>query len=168
MTTNEMISAILSQFPGSAMVRNEKAKANFIAVPKGENEDGVMEYASIKVGSLLSKDTKSNTAFNFNEAVAAYEAYVAGVAEKAAKPKAEKKSNANPEKVAAANARKEAALAWLIENSGEHTATDVKAAIDPDNKVTIMQIGSDLKSLMQDGQIVCEKREGKNYWSFVG
>lgn len=168
MTTNEMISNILSQFPGSAMVRNEKAKANFIAVPKGENEDGVMEYASIKVGSLLSKDTKSNTAFDFEAAKAAYEAYAAGVAEKAAKPKAEKKSSADPEKVAAANARKEAALAWLIENSGEHTATDVKAAIDPDNKVTIMQIGSDLKSLMQDGQIACDKHDGKNYWSFVG
>ena len=168
MTTNEMISHILSQFPGSAMVRNEKTKANFIAVPKGENEDGVMEYASIKVGSLLSKDTKSNTAFDFEAAKAAYEAYAAGVAEKAAKPKAEKKSSADPEKVAAANARKEAALAWLIENSGEHTATDVKAAIDPDNKVTIMQIGSDLKSLMQDGQIACDKHDGKNYWSFVG
>lgn len=168
MTTNEMISNILSQFPGSAMVRNEKAKANFIAVPKGENEDGVMEYASIKVGSLLSKDTKSNTAFDFEAAKAAYEAYAAGVAEKAAKPKAEKKSSADPEKVAAQAARKEAALAWLIENSGEHTATEVKAAIDPDNKVTIMQIGSDLKALMQDGQIACDKHDGKNYWSFVG
>lgn len=163
-----MISNILSQFPGSAMVRNEKAKANFIAVPKGENEDGVMEYASIKVGSLLSKDTKSNTAFDFEAAKAAYEAYAAGVAEKAAKPKAEKKSGADPEKQAAMAARKEAALAWLIENSGEHTATEVKAAIDPENKVTIMQIGSDLKSLMQDGQIACDKHDGKNYWSFVG
>jgi hypothetical protein len=163
-----MISSILSQFPGSAMVRNEKAKANFIAVPKGENEDGVMEYASIKVGSLLSKDTKTNTAFDFEAAKAAYEAHAAGVAEKAAKPKAEKKSGADPEKVAAQAARKEAALAWLIENSGEHTATEVKAAIDPENKVTIMQIGSDLKALMQDGQIACEKHDGKNYWSFVG
>jgi hypothetical protein len=164
-----MISSILSQFPGSAMVRNEKAKANFIAVPKGENEDGVMEYASIKVGSLLPKNTQNHTAFDFEAAKAAYEAYAAAQAEKAAKPKAEKKkSGADPEKVAAANARKEAALAWLIANSGEHTATEVKAAIDPENKVTIMQIGSDLKSLGQDGQIVCEKKDSKNYWSFAG
>ena len=168
MTTTEMMTAILSQFPGSAMVRNEKAKANFIAVPKGENEDGVMEYASIKVGSLLSKDTKSNTAFDFEAAKAAYEAYAAGVAEKAAKPKAEKKSGADPEKVAAMAKRKKAALEWLTENSGEHTATEVKNAIDPDNAVTIMQIGSDLKSLMQDGKITCEKHDGKNYWSFAG
>ena len=68
MTTNEMMTAILSQFPGAAMVR--KSKTNFIAVPKGENEDGVMEYASIKVGSLLSKDTKTNPAFDFEAAVA--------------------------------------------------------------------------------------------------
>ena len=38
MTTNEIVSAVLSQFPGAAMVR--KSKTNFIAVPMGENEDG--------------------------------------------------------------------------------------------------------------------------------
>ena len=162
-----MISNILSQFPGATMVR--RSKQNFIAIPKGENEDGVMEYAKIAVSDLLSKDTKTNSAFDFDAAVAEYNEYAAAQAEKAAKPKAEKKkSGADPEKVAAQAARKEAALAWLIANSGEHTATEVKAAIDPDNKVTIMQIGSDLKSLMQDDQIVCEKKDGKNYWSFVG
>jgi hypothetical protein len=167
MTTTEMISNILSQFPGATMVR--RSKQNFIAVPMGENEDGVMEYAKVAVSTLLSKDTKTNSAFDFDAAVAEYEAYAATQAEKAAKPKAEKKkSGADPEKVAAQAARKEAALAWLIANSGEHTATEVKAAIDPENKVTIMQIGSDLKSLMQDGQITCEKHESKNYWSFVG
>lgn len=166
MTTTEMISNILSQFPGATMVR--RSKQNFIAVPMGENEDGVMEYAKVAVSALLSKDTKTNSAFDFDAAVAEYNEYAAAQVEKAAKPKAEKKSGADPEKVAAANARKEAALAWLIANSGEHTATDVKTAIDPDGKVTIMQIGTDLKSLMQDGQIACEKREGKNYWFFVG
>ena len=166
MTTNEMISNILSQFPGATMVR--RSKQNFIAVPMGENEDGVMEYAKVAVSALLSKDTKTNTAFDFTAAVAEYEEYAATQAEKAAKPKAEKKSAADPAKVAAQAARKEAALAWLIENSGEHTATEIKAAIDPENKVTIMQIGSDLKSLMQEGQIACEKHEGKNYWSFAG
>jgi hypothetical protein len=167
MTTNEMISNILSQFPGATMVR--RSKQTFIAIPMGENEDGVMEYAKVAVSALLSKDTKTNSAFDFDAAVAEYNEYAAAQAEKAAKPKGEKKkSGADPEKVAAQAARKEAALAWLIENNGEHTATEVKAAIDPDNKVTIMQIGSDLKSLMQDGQIACEKHDGKNYWSFVG
>lgn len=167
MTTTEMISNILSQFPGATMVR--RSKQNFIAVPMGENEDGVMEYAKVAVSALLSKDTKTNSAFDFDAAVAEYNEYAAAQAEKAAKPKAEKKkASADPEKIAATNARKEAALAWLIANSGEHTATDVKAAIDPENKVTIMRIGSDLKELMQEGQIACEKHDGKNYWSFVG
>lgn len=167
MTTNEILSALLSQFPGSALVR--RSKQTFIAVPMGENEDGVMEYAKVAVGNLLSKDTANHAAFNFEAAVAEYEAYAAEQAEKASKPKAEKKkSGPDPEKVAAMNARKEAALAWLISNPGEHTATDVKNAVECYKDITIMQVGSDLKSLMQDGQIVCEKKDSKNYWSFVG
>lgn len=165
MGITEIVANVLSNYEGASMVR--RSKTNFIAVPVGENADGVMEYASIKVGALLSKDTQTNPAFNFEAAKAEYEAYAAEQAEKASKPKAPKKSGANPEKVAAQAKRKEAALAWLIENPGEHTATEVKSAIDPDNAVTIMQIGSDLKSLMQDGQISCEKKDGKNYWSFV-
>ena len=166
MTTNEIVSAILSQFPGAAMVR--KSKTNFIAIPMGENEDGVMEYASVKVGALLSKDTKSNTAFNFEASVAEHAKYVAAQEAKAAAPKAPKKSGADPEKQAAMAARAEAALAWLIENPGEHTATEVKAAVECMANVTIMQVGSDLKSLLTAGSVKCEKKEGKNYWSFNG
>ena len=165
MVTNEILSAILSQFPGSALVR--RSKQNFIAVPMGENEDGVMEYAKVAVGNLLSKDTANHAAFNFEAAVAEYEAYAAEQAEKASKPKAEKKkSGPDPEKVAAMNARKEAALAWLISNPGEHTATDVKNAVECYKDITIMQVGSDLKSLHAEGQIVKSSKEGKNYWAF--
>lgn len=167
MTTTEILSAVLSQFPGAAMVR--KSKTNFIAVPMGENEDGVMEYASVKVGALLSKDTKTNPAFNFDAAVAEYEAYAAEQAEKASKPKAPKKSGADPEKVAAMNARKEAVLAWLISNPGEYPAKDIKDAMpDVYGDITIMQVGTDLKSLMNDGSVVCEVKEGKKYWHFNG
>ena len=166
MTTTEIVANILSQFPGAAMVR--KSKTNFIAVPMGENEDGVMTYASIKVGSLLSKDTKTNPAFNFEAAVAEYEAYAAEQAAKESAPKTPKKSGADPEKQAAMKARADAALAWLIENPGEHTATDIKAAVDCMANVTIMQVGSDLKSLLTAGTVKCEKHEGKNYWSYAG
>lgn len=165
MGITEIVANVLSNYEGASMVR--RSKTNFIAVPVGENADGVMEYASIKVGALLSKDTQTNPAFNFEAAKAEYEAWHNEQLAKASKPKAPKKSGADPEKVAAQAKRKEAALAWLIENPGEHTATEVKSAIDPDNAVTIMQIGSDLKSLMQDGQISCEKKDGKNYWSFA-
>lgn len=165
MVTNEILSAILSQFPGSALVR--RSKQNFIAVPMGENEDGVMEYAKVAVGNLLSKDTANHAAFNFEAAVAEYEAYAAEQAEKASKPKAEKKKpGPDPEKVAAMNARKEAALAWLISNPGEHTATDVKNGVECYKDITIMQVGSDLKALHAEGQIVKSTNEGKNYWSF--
>ena len=99
MTTTEIVANILSQFPGATMVR--KAKSNFIAIPMGENEDGVMEYASVKVGALLSKDNKTNAAFNLETAVAEFVAYEEGVAakkaEQAAKPKTTK-SKADPEK----------------------------------------------------------------------
>ena len=166
MTTNEMMTSILSLFPGSAMVR--RSKANFIAVPMGENEDGVMTYAKVAVSALLSKDTKTNTAFDFDAAVAEYEEHAAQQTEKANKPKAPKKSGAAPEKQAAMAARAEAALAWLIANPGEHTATEIKAAVDCMANVTIMQVGSDLKSLLAAGTAKCEKREGKYYWSFVG
>ena len=167
MTTTEIVANILSQFPGATMVR--KAKSNFIAIPMGKNEDGVMEYASVKVGALLSKDTKTNAAFNLETAVAEFVAYEEGVAakkaEQAAKPKTTK-SKADPEKQAAMAKRKEAALAWLIENPGHHTATEVKAALDCYTDITIMQVGSDLKSLMNDGSIHTEKKDGKNYWFF--
>lgn len=166
MTTNEMLSAILSQFPGAAMVR--RSKTNFIAVPMGENEDGVMTYAKVAVSALLSKDTKTNAAFDFEAAKTEYEAYAAEQLAKASAPKAPKKSGADPEKQAAMKARADAALAWLIENPGEHTATEVKAGVPAMKDTTIMQVGSDLKSLLAAGSIQCEKKEGKNYWSFVG
>ena len=165
MTTNEMITSILSQFPGSAMVR--RSKTNYIAVP-GDIVDDVQTYHAVKVSALLSKDTKSNTAFDFEAAKAEYEEYAAAQLEKANKPKAPKKSGADPEKQAAMAARADAALAWLIANPGEHTATEIKAAVDCMANVTIMQVGSDLKSLLAAGTAKCEKHEGKNYWSFVG
>jgi hypothetical protein len=89
-------------------------------------------------------------------------------AAKANKPKAERKSGADPEKQAAMAARAEAALAWLIANPGEYTASDVKKNVPEMETVTIMQVGSDLKSLLPAGSVKCEKKDGKNYWSFAG
>lgn len=168
MTTNEIVSTIMTQFPTATMCR--KSKQNFIAVPMGENEDGVMTYAKVAVSSLLSKDTKTTPAFNLETAAAEYEAYAAEQAEKASKPKAEKKSKADPEKQAAAAKRKEAVLAWLIENPGEHTSSDIKAEMPEvyGSFTGPMQVGTDLKSLKDEGSVACEVKEGKKYWSFVG
>lgn len=169
MNITELKNAILTQFEGATMVRNGKAKTNFIAIPVGENEDGVMEYAKVAVSALLSKDTKTNPAFNFETAKSEYDAYAAVQAEKAAKPKAAKKSGADPEKVAAMNARKEAVLSWLIANPGEYTSSDIKASLPEvyEGFVGPMQVGTDLKSLMNDGSVVCEVKEGKKYWHFA-
>lgn len=164
MTTHEIVASILSQFEGATLVR--KSKQTFVAIPMGENEDGVMEYAKVAVGTLLSKDTKSNTAFNFEAAVLEQQAHEAEVAERAAKPKAPKKSGADPEKQAAAAHRQELILAWLIQNPGEHTATEVKAGVDELANITIMQVGSDLKALGAAGSIANHPKDGKNYWAF--
>lgn len=167
MTTNEIVASILSQFPGATMVR--KSKSNFIAIP-GDVVDGVQTYYSVKVGSLLSKDTKTNPAFNLEAQVAEYEAYSAEQTAKANKPKAERKSKADPEKHAASIARAEAALAWLIENPGQYAAMDIKTAMpEVYEEQTIMQVGTDLKALYKekpDCGLVLEVKSGKNYWSF--
>ena len=107
---------------------------------------------------------------DFEAAKASYETYAASVAEKASKPKAERKSKADPEKHAASIARAEAALAWLIENPGQHAAMEIKTALpEVYEEQTIMQVGTDLRALYKeksDCGLVLESKGGKNYWSF--
>ena len=165
MTTNEIFASVLSQFPGAAMVR--KSKQTFIAVPMGENEDGVMEYAKVAVSALLSKDTKTNAAFDFDAAVAEYEAYAAEQVAKANKPKAERKSGADPEKQAAKEARQKAMLAWLIANPGEHTSTQIKEGLpEVYGDQTIMTVGSDAKGLWEAGEINRREEKTKKFYFF--
>ena len=172
MNTNEIISILLSVLPeGSTMVR--RSKQNFIAVPVGQNEEGITEYMKVAVGTLLAKDTTNHSAFDYDAAVAEYEAWDAAQKEKASAPKKSKGRTPDPAKQEAAKKRQQAALTWLRDNSGEHTATEIKAAIDPENAVTIMQIGSDLKEIVKGyGEdacpIVADNKGGKNYWSYVG
>lgn len=165
MSTNEIFTAVLSQFPGAAMAR--KSKQTFIAVPMGENEDGVMEYAKVAVSALLSKPTKTNPAFDFDAAVAEYEAYAAEQTAKAAKPKAERKSGADPEKVAAREARQKAMLAWLIANPGEHTSSQIKEGMpEVYGDQTIMTVGSDAKGLWESGEINRREEKSKKFYFF--
>lgn len=165
MTTTEIVANILSQFSGATMVR--KSKSNFIAIP-GDVVDGVQTYYSVKVGSLLSKDTKTNPAFNFEAAVAEYEAYAAEQAAKASAPKAPKKSGADPAKQEAKQNRKSAALAWMIANPGEHPSMEVKNALpEVYGDITIMQVGSDLKELWEEGSLTRREEKGKKFYSFT-
>ena len=166
MTTTEIVANILSQFPGSSIVR--KGKNNFIAVPMGENEDGVMQYSKIAVSSLLAKDTKTHAAFDFDAAKAEHEAYAAEQAAKASAPKAPKKSGADPAKQEAKQNRKSAALAWMIANPGEHPSMEVKNALpEVYGDITIMQVGSDLKELWEEGSLTRREEKGKKFYSFT-
>ena len=163
MTTNEILSSVFSQFEGATLCR--KGNSTFIAVPTGINEDGVQTYASVKVSALLAKDTKTNKAFDLASASAEYEAYQARQAEKAAKPKAEKKG-ADPAKQAEKEKRKGALLAWFVENPGEHTCSEVQAALpEVYEGKTVMTVGSDAKELVTEGALVKRTEKGKNYYA---
>ena len=167
MGITEIVANVLSNYEGASMVR--RSKTNFIAIPVGENADGVMEYASVKVGALLSKDTQTNPAFNFEAAKAEYEAWHNEQLAKASKPKSAKKSGADPEKQAAAKARQDALLVWLASNDPQRTATDVITGLPEiyPNPHDILIAGTDLKALLNAGAVKCEKIDGKNHWSVV-
>jgi hypothetical protein len=166
MNTTTILSTILSQFDGATMVR--KSKQNFIAIPKGENEDGVMEYVKVAVSDLLSKPTKTNPAFDFDAAVAEYAEWSAEQAEKASKPKSEKKSGADPAKQAEKEKRKGALLAWLIENPGAHSCSEIFNAMPGVYAgKTFMTVGSDAKELVASGTVEKSSEQGKNYYSAV-
>lgn len=167
MSISEIVAEVLANHNGSAMVR--RSKTNFIAIPIGENEDGVMEYASVKIGALLSKPTKTNPAFDFDAAKSEYDAWHNEQLAKASQPKTSKKSGPDPEKQAAAKARQDALLVWLASSEPQRTATDVIIGLPEiyPEAHSIMTAGSDLKALLNVGAVKCEKIDGKNHWSIA-
>lgn len=160
MFMTEVLSAIQSTFPNATMCRRNKE--NFLAVP-GNIVDGVQTYYAVKLSALLAKDTKTNKAFDFNTAAADYETWHA---EQAAKQTARKKSSsADPAKQAAKEARKTAVFEWLVANSGMHSCTDIfKALPDVYEGQTIMTVGSDCKSLSEEGKVSKTTEKNKNFY----
>lgn len=158
-----IIDAITSACTGATMCR--RSNSNFLAVP-GAVVDGVQTYYAVKVSALLAKDTKTNKAFDFDAAVAEYAEFAAKQAEKASTPK--KSSGADPAKQAAKEARKTALAAWMKDNPGEHTCTEIKDAMpEVYGECVIMVVGSDLKSAAQDNPCLkCRTEKGKNYWRY--
>lgn len=165
-TTANIYTTINTQFADAVMVR--RGNANFLAVPMGENEDGVMTYAKVAVSALLSKDTKTATAFDVDAAQAEYTEWVAKQTEKASKPKKVKETD--PAKEAAKQARLDELLRWVKnESPDEFTSNDAFVAL-PDTYAgaQIMQVGTDLNTLAKmDEKLTFEKREGKKYWSYA-
>lgn len=152
------------------------SKSSFYAV---ELEDGT--YAKITISALNKKDVarkdgKIVPAFNFNAAVKNYETYTAEqqakaeerAAARAAKPK---QSYADPEKVALRAARQAKLWKYLqgkvdVELTSREIATDMPD-VYADNDV--MAVGVDLKALASGhNELICEKREGKKYWTYRG
>lgn len=166
MNANMMIEKFIAENPGSMMVRRKKV--NFIAVPV-TNEDGTTTYLSVRIGALLAEDTKNNTAFNFAEARAEYEEYEAAkaAAKEAAKNKPSTKREPDPVKAAEKKARQDTIVAWLINNPGKHTATEIFEAL-PDVYAgkMLMAVGSDAKPLVEAGQIGCAREKSKNFYYF--
>ena len=171
MTTNEIVSKILADYEGSALVRPDKS--TFIAVPTG---DGT--YIKVSVGKLAAKDVERKDgkvipAFNFETAVAGYEAFKTEQAAKAEAranaPKKERASKADPEKVKMRAERQAKLVAYLETISGmTFTSTDIANTctdIYPDGN--ILNIGSDLAAISKtDERLVMEKIEGKKHWTF--
>lgn len=165
-TITNIYNTISTQYPEAAMVR--RGNTNFLAIPMGEDEEGVMQYAKVAVSSLLSKDTKVTTAFNFEAAIAEYSEWEALQAAKANKPKKSKETD--PEKEAAKQARLEALLNWVKnEATDEFTSSYAHAALsDVYAGMQVMQVGTDLNTLAKmDEKLTFEKRDGKRYWSYA-
>lgn len=165
-----VMDTIFSTFEGATMVR--RGNSNFIAVPVGENDEGVMEYYRITVSKLNTKGSEKVAPFDFDAAKDAYAAHLDEVAQKAADRKANRPASktkvVDEAKEAAKKVRKDAVLAWLVANPGEHTASEIHAALADTayDGMLVMRTGNDLISLMEDGEISCRKENGKKYWTF--
>lgn len=167
-----VVETIMNTFDGAVMAR--RGSSNFIAIPVGDDKEGIPTYYSVRVSKLANKDTEKTAAFNYDEAVVAYEAHQIEMADKKAAAAAERAANrpaktkkVDEEKEAAKKARKDAVLAWLIENPGEHTATEIYDALPTVYAdMMVMRTGNDLNSLLEDGEVSCRKEKSKKFWSF--
>lgn len=171
MTTNEIISKILSDYEGSALVRPDKT--TFIAIP---TEEGT--YIKVAVSKLASKDVERKDgkvipAFNFETAIENYKTFIAEQEAKAEAranaPKKERVSKADPEKVKMRAERQAKLVAYLETISGmTFTSTDIANTctdIYPDGNV--LNVGADLATISKsDERLTMEKIEGKKHWTF--
>ena len=167
MTTNEIISKILSDYEGSALDRPDKT--TFIAIP---TEEGT--YIKVAVSKLASKDVKRNDgkvipAFNFETAIENYKAFVAEQEARANAPKKERVSKADPEKVKMRAERQAKLVAYLETIPGmTFTSTDIANTctdIYPDGNV--LNVGSDLRVISEtNDHLTMEKVDGKKHWTY--
>lgn len=161
MNMNDLVSTLMA-IDGAIMCR--QAKHNFVAIP-AEVVDGVQTYLKVSVATALSKDTKSNPAFNPETAHAEYEEWLAE-----STARAEERANKPPRQVGPnpeAQARRDAldALISGLSSVKNATATEIFNALTdagtlPD-KTTVMSVGSSAKRLVEAGKFSVEVGEDK-------
>ena len=165
MNKTEIMEAIVALFPNAVPCRT-KTLGNFFAIPSTD-EEGNEVHTAVKVTALLAHDTASTNAFNVTTAHEEYEAFVNAQIERANRPKAERKSKADPVKQAEREVRKSALLAWLMDNPGAHTSEEIKASMpEVYGKMLIMDVGKDGTELFKDGAINRKTVNRRNYYGF--
>lgn len=167
---DEALSAVLPKireiFPDAVDVC--VSNKNMIAVPTGKvDENGQVVYATIDVTIKDNEATKTREGFSLETAVAAYNEKASKATERKSKaPSAPKNTEATERK----NKRMTALREWWANEaiSGEgYTSTKVKTELaDVYAELTIMQVGSDLKTLSEIIPTDCEMRmvEGKKHY----
>ena len=132
------------------------------------DEDGKPIVVVINATAKKNKATMTCEAFDFE---AAKQARADNEAEKAvaAKEKGVRTRKVDPEKEAKKNAILDAMKAWLDANltSTPITSTDIKEAIPELEEITIMQVGTYMKSLaeVEANHIRRESIKGKTYYT---
>lgn len=141
------VESLLTSIPNLVPVR--VAKKDGFAFDTGvKDENGKPVYAVIEATIKNTEDTKTSKAFDFEEAVQAR-------IDADAAPKKEKKSKeADPEaeaKRAAHKERERITEEWCMDNltSESMSASEIKAAIPELEDVTVMQVGTYMKNIVE-------------------
>lgn len=144
-----VVESILSNYNGAVMCRQNRQ--TFIAVPTGNETDGVPTYIKIAVSNLLAKQTATCEPFNVERAHAEYEQYAKEQAERENAPKKGKTVNAEAE---AKRTRQNDRITLFFETEAEadhaYTATDLFTTM-MDDFATVMEVGSTMNRLADSG-----------------
>lgn len=158
------VDSMLTAIPNLIPVR--VGKKDGYALDTGvKDENGKPVYAVVEATVKNTEDTKTSQAFDLDAAIAAR-------TEHDAQPKKEAKvKDADPEVVAKRAAHKERERIteeWCMANlaSEPMTASDIKAAIPELAEITVMQVGTYLKTIAErNGNIKRELVKGKPQYS---
>lgn len=172
--TNEIKNAALSAieatlataFPQAVPVRVSKRNMLDIATGVTDPETGAEIYVTIDVTAKDTKPTKTHEAYNHDNAVAEYEAFMQSQSEKASKPK---KSKVNPEAQERREARMKVLRKWILEAmevGRNYTSTEVADAMPEtfDGAMRLCLAGTALKQAADEGLVELEVVEGKKHY----